>query len=114
MFRNKKIYNDAIAKAVERDWLNQDKAKDIYNKYASQYQISNDLSSANLFTPSIDNEKLKQERLLRQEEERLKEEQMNKRVQAYLQMTPSYLTEIKPVIQPKPISKFQQYINKRK
>ncbi len=62
----------------------------------------------------MDNEKVKQDRLLRQGEERLKEEQRNKRVQAYLQMTPSYLKEIKPVIQPKPISKFQQYFNKKK
>lgn len=66
----------------------------------SLYQPSNNLS---YIPPSINYDKLKQNKLIRDEEDRLKDEQRNMRIQAYLQMKANNLTEY-PVL-PKPVYK---------
>ena len=73
---------------------------EIYNKYASLYQPSNNLS---YIPPTINYDKLKQNKLIRDEEQRLKEEHRNMKVQQYLQMKPQNLTNYS--VLPKPIYK---------
>jgi len=68
---------------------------EVYKKYASLYQPSNNLS---YIPPTIDYDKLKQNKLIRDDEYRLKEEQRNMRIQQYLQMKPQNLTNY-PVLQ---------------
>ncbi len=73
---------------------------EIYKKYASLYQPSNNLS---YIPPTIDYKKIRENKLIRDEEEKLKEQQRNMRIQAYLQMKANNLTEY-PVL-PKPVYK---------
>ena len=75
----------------------QQKQNEIYNKYTSLYQPSNDLAFK---TPSINYEKLKQNKLIKEVEEKIKDDERNKRIQSYLQMTPQNLTNY-PIL-PKP------------
>ena len=80
---------------------------EIYKKFASLYQPSNNLS---YIPPSINYDKLKQNKLIRDEEEKLKEQQRNMRIQAYLQMKANNLTEY-PVL-PKPVYKQSKLASK--
>ena len=68
---------------------------EIYKKFASLYQPSNNLS---YIPPSINYDKLKQNKLIRDEEDRLKEQQINMRIQQYLKMKPNNLIDY-PVLQ---------------
>ena len=66
----------------------------------SLYQPSNNLS---YIPPTINYDKLKQNKVIRDEEQRLKEEQRNQRIQAYLQMKATNLTEYP--VNPTPVYK---------
>ena len=80
---------------------------EIYNKYASLYKPSNNLS---YIPPTIDYDKLKQNKLIRDDEYRLKEQQRNMKVQQYLQMKPQNLTNYSAL--PKPIYKSSKLASK--
>ena len=71
---------------------------EIYNKYASLYKPSNNLS---YIQPTINYDKLKQNKVIKDEEERLKEQQRNMKVQQYLQMKPQNLTNYSALPIPK-------------
>ena len=74
----------------------------------SLYQPSNNLS---YIPPTINYDKLKQNKLIRDEEDRLKEEQRNLRIQQYLQMKPHNLTNYSAL--PKPIYKSSKLASKK-
>jgi hypothetical protein len=88
--------------------LKRKSANEKYKKYASLYKPSFNLS----YVPqTINYEKIKENKQLRDEEERLKEEQRNRRIQEYLQMKPRNLIDY-PTL-PKPIYKPSKLASRR-
>jgi hypothetical protein len=77
-----------------------------------KFEISNNLQVERP-KPNIDYEKIKEMKLIKQEEDKLKKEQEKRRIEAYKQMTQSTLTDYRKEIKPEETSKFQLHQQKR-
>ena len=94
------------------------KAKEILSKKRivkntfEKFKVSNNLQVQRP-KPNINYEKLKEMKLIRQEEDRIRQEQEKQRIEAYKQMTQSTLTDYKKDIKPEEPTKFQLYQQKR-